>query len=87
MKQIIAVLFGLGLLVNAALFVPQAAKIFKSKSAKDVSVLTFGGFNILQAIGILHGLYQGDPSLIIGMTASFFACGAVTVLGLRYRGQ
>ena len=87
MKQIIAVLFGLGLLVNAGLFVPQAIKIFKTKSAKDVSLLTFGGFSILQAIGILHGYYQNDLSLLLGMIASFLACGAVTVLGIIYRGK
>jgi len=87
MKEIVAILFGLGLMVNAALFVPQAVKIFKTKSAKDVSLLTFAGFNVLQLIGIVHGALQQDWSLIIGMTASFLACGAVTVLGLAYRGK
>ncbi len=85
MKEIIAVLFGLGLMVNAALFVPQAVKIFKTKSAKDVSILTFAGFNVLQLIGIAHGYFQQDLSLILGMIASFIACGAVTFLGLVYR--
>jgi len=85
MKEIVAVLFGLGLMVNAALFVPQAVKIFKTKSAKDVSLMTFAGFNVLQLIGITHGLLQQDLSLIIGMTASFLACGAVTCLGFVYR--
>jgi MtN3 and saliva related transmembrane protein len=87
MKEIVAVLFGLGLMVNAALFVPQAVKIFKTKSARDVSLLTFAGFNVLQAIGILHGMLQQDWSLIIGMSASFIACGAVTLLGFVYRGK
>lgn len=87
MKQVIAVMFGLGLLVNAGLFVPQAIKIFKARSAKDVSLLTFGGFNILQFIGILHGYFQHDPYLMIGMVASFMACGAVTCLGIVYRGK
>ena len=85
MKEIVAVLFGLGLMVNAALFVPQAVKIFKTKSAKDVSLMTFAGFNVLQLIGIIHGILQQDLSLIIGMTASFLACGAVTCLGFIYR--
>lgn len=85
MKEIVAVLFGLGLMVNAALFVPQAVKIFKTKSAKDVSLWTFAGFNVLQLIGIMHGILQQDLSLIIGMTASFLACGAVTCLGFVYR--
>jgi MtN3 and saliva related transmembrane protein len=87
MKQIVAILFGLGLMVNAALFVPQALKIFKTKSAKDVSLLTFAGFNVLQLIAIVHGFYQQDWSLILGMVASFIACGAVTLLGFIYRGK
>jgi len=87
MKQAIAYLFGLGLLVNAGLFIPQAVKIFRSRTAKDVSLLTFAGFNILQIIGILHGYFQGDPYLMVGMVASFLACGAVTTLGLVYRGR
>ncbi len=86
-KELIAYLFGLGLLVNAAIFVPQAIKIFKAKSAQGVSVLTFGGFNILQFIGILHGYFQNDPSILIGMAASFICCGAVTVGALIYRKQ
>jgi len=85
MKEIIAYLFGAGLLVNAGLFVPQALKIFKSKSAKEVSLMTFAGFNILQFIGILHGYLQGDPYLLVGMVASFLCCGAVTALAIIYR--
>jgi MtN3 and saliva related transmembrane protein len=85
LKEIVAVAFGLGLLVNAWLFVPQAVKILRSKSAKDVSLLTFGGFNLLQLIGIAHGYLQGDLSLLLGMVASFVACGAVTVSGIVYR--
>jgi MtN3 and saliva related transmembrane protein len=85
LKEIVAVAFGLGLLVNASLFVPQAVKILRSRSAKDVSLVTFGGFNLLQLIGIAHGYLQGDLSLLLGMVASFVACGAVTVSGLVYR--
>ena len=85
MKQIVAVVFGLGLLCNALLFVPQALALWRKKNSEGVSLLTFGGFNVLQAIGIVHGFYQGDLSLILGMTASLIACGAVTSLTLFYR--
>jgi MtN3 and saliva related transmembrane protein len=87
LTHVVAVAFGLGLMVNAALFVPQAVRIWRSRSAKDVSLITFGGFNVLQAIGIAHGWLQGDPSLLIGMIASFVACGAVTVGAVIYRRQ
>jgi MtN3 and saliva related transmembrane protein len=87
LKEIIAYLFGAGLLVNAGLFIPQALKIFKTRSAKEVSLMTFAGFNILQLIGILHGYLQGDPYLMVGMIASFLACGAVTSAALIYRNK
>ena len=85
MQQFIAILFGLGLVVNGLLFIPQALALWRKKSSEGVSLLTFGGFNILQAIGILHGIYQHDQSLILGMCASFLCCGAVTSQTILYR--
>jgi MtN3 and saliva related transmembrane protein len=85
MKEIVALIFGLGLGCNALLFVPQALAIWRKKSDEGVSLLTFGGFNILQAIGIVHGHYQGDPSLVYGMAASLLTCGVVTALTIYYR--
>jgi len=85
MKQIVAVLFGLGLLCNAVLFVPQALAVWRKKSDEGISLITFGGFSVLQAIGIVHGLFQQDLSLTLGMAASLLTCGSVTVLTLLYR--
>jgi len=85
MQQFIAILFGLGLVVNGLLFLPQAIALWRKKNAEGVSLVTFGGFNILQAIGILHGLYQHDLSLILGMSASFLFCGTVTAQTILYR--
>jgi MtN3 and saliva related transmembrane protein len=87
LKEIVAVAFGIGLLVNASLFVPQALRILRTKSARDVSLLTFGGFNLLQLIGVAHGWLQGDASLLLGMIASFLACGTVTVSAVVYRNR
>ncbi|MDE3063892.1 MAG: hypothetical protein KGJ51_12635 [Acidobacteriota bacterium] len=87
MKEIVAVIFGLGLIGNALLFVPQAMALWRKKSSEGVSLVTFGGFNILQALGIVHGLYQGDWSLVIGMTASLLTCGTVTGLTIVYRSK
>jgi len=84
-KEIVAYLFGLGLLGNAALFVPQAIAVWRKKSDEGVSLITFGGFSILQVVGIVHGVYQHDWSLILGMAASLATCGTVTMLTLFYR--
>jgi MtN3 and saliva related transmembrane protein len=87
MKQIVSVVFGLGLLCNALLFVPQALAVWRKKSDEGISLITFGGFNILQAIGIVHGYYQQDLSLMLGMAASLISCGTVTFLTLVYRAK
>jgi len=84
MKEIVAWIFGVAMMANAALFVPQAIAVWRKKSDEGVSLITFGGFNVLQAIGIVHGFYN-DKALEIGMIASIITCGTVTVLTLVYR--
>ena len=85
MKEIVAVIFGLGLLGNALLFVPQVIAVWRKKTDEGISLITFGGFSVPQAIGIVHGLYQQDLSLILGMAASLLTCGTVTALTVYYR--
>lgn len=78
-------LFGLGLGCNALLFVPQVLAVWRKKSDEGISLITFGGFSVLQAIGIVHGVNHGDWSLILGMTASLLTCGSVAALTVFYR--
>jgi MtN3 and saliva related transmembrane protein len=85
MKEVIGIIFGMGLMVNAALFVIQAVKIVRARSSKGVSIVTFAGFSLLQITGILHGIFQQDIYLLSGMIASFLACGTVTVLAFIFR--
>ncbi len=85
MKEIIAIMFGLGLVANAGLFLIQAIKIYKAKSSKGLSTMTFAGFSLLQIIGILHGFFQKDYYLLSGMAVSLLACGTVTILSIIYR--
>jgi MtN3 and saliva related transmembrane protein len=85
MKDIVAVLFGLGLFGNAALFVPQAIALWRKKTDEGISLITFAGFNILQVIAIIHGLLRHDNAIIFGMIASLITCGSVTTLTLYYR--
>jgi MtN3 and saliva related transmembrane protein len=85
MKEIVAVIFGLGLGCNALLFVPQILALWRKKSDEGISLVTFGGFSVLQMVGIVHGLFQHDLSLIFGMVASLMTCGSVTALTILYR--
>ncbi len=85
MREIVALIFGLALLGNAALFVPQALAVWRKKSDEGISLITFGGFCLLQVIGVVHGFYEHDNSLIVGLGASFLTCGTVTLLTIVYR--
>jgi MtN3 and saliva related transmembrane protein len=85
LKEMFAWLFGLGLLGNALLFVPQLITVMRKKSSEGVSLITFGGFSILQIVGIIHGCLQHDPSLIFGMSASLLTCGSLTLIAIYYR--
>jgi uncharacterized protein with PQ loop repeat len=38
MREVVAVIFGLGMVLNAALFVPQAVHLWRTKTAQGVSV-------------------------------------------------
>ena len=85
MIQIFDWLFGLGLGCNALLFVPQVLAVWRKKSDEGISLITFGGFSCLQAIGLVHGVNHQDWSLILGMSASLLTCGSVTGLTILYR--
>ncbi len=85
MREIVAWVFGLGLIGNALLFVPQIVAVWRKKTDEGISLVTFGGFSVLQAIGIVHGAYERDISLLLGMAASLLTCGTVTGLTIFYR--
>lgn len=87
MKEIVAWLFGMGLVGNIGLFLPQAIKIWKTKSSKHVSFVTFAGFNVLQAVALLHAYLQRDRFLFVGMIATFSSCLAITIMAFIYRKQ
>jgi MtN3 and saliva related transmembrane protein len=85
MREIITWIFGLGLVGNALLFIPQAIALWRKKTDEGVSLVTFAGFSLLQIVSVVHGLYEGDRAMVIGMGASLLTCGTVTLLTVYYR--
>ncbi len=83
----IETVFGLGLFINAALFIPQIIQLYKTKNPQGLSLVTFAGFNLIQLFTILHGVLSKDYLLIIGFTASLISCGTVTLLLIKYKLQ
>jgi MtN3 and saliva related transmembrane protein len=84
MRETVAYIFGFGMILNAGLFVPQVIHLWRTKTSQGVSILSFAGFNTLQAIGALHGYFQHDMALMVGMLASLMTCGTVTGLAAYF---
>lgn len=77
--------FFFSLVANALLFIPQAYKLYRAKTAKEVSFLTFFGFNIIQIFTLIHAYIANDRILFFGSFLAFFACAIVTTLAYLYR--
>ncbi len=85
--NIIEILFAMAIFDNAALFVPQACRIYKHKDGSNLSLLTFGGFFVIQVLTALHAIINNDMILLYGYILSLIACGTVIFLALRYRSK
>ncbi|MGA9367787.1 MAG: PQ-loop repeat-containing protein [Steroidobacteraceae bacterium] len=84
MKAIVSAIFGFALIINAALFVPQAWHLWKAKRADGVSIPSFLGFCAIQFVGTLDGHYQHDNALLVGMAMSLLTCGLATGFAIYY---
>ena len=77
--------FSIAIFANALLFVPQAVKLLKLKESRDLSLVTFFGFLIIQLFTGLHGIVRHDEILAYGMLISMLTCGWVIGLIIYYR--
>jgi MtN3 and saliva related transmembrane protein len=76
--------FGLCLVINAGVFIPQAVKIYKSKNVQGLSLVTFLGFNFVQLFTILHAMINSDMILLYGTLLSFITCAVVSFFIFKY---
>ncbi len=83
--QINEYIFAAGLFINAALFLPQIVSLLKYKDSREVSLITFAGFCLLQISTIIHGFYKSDFVLAAGFGVSLLTCGTLTFLIILYR--
>lgn len=82
---IVELIFSLRLFVNVALFVPQIIKLYKTKNAEGISLLTFSGFVFIQFFTFLHGYIKHDYLLMIDYIFSLLTCGTATIMIIFYR--
>lgn len=65
-------------------FVPQAWKIWKSKSAKDVSLPTFVAFTSGVALWLAYGILNQELPIIIWNAATLVLAGAILGMKLKF---
>ncbi len=82
--SILAVIFGT--LSGVANF-PQAYKIFKRKSAKDISIITFSVLFVGALIWILYGIEIGDFPITLSNSFGALSLGSVIVGWFLYGRQ
>ncbi len=84
-KELADVLFGIALFINGILFIPQVIKLYRKKDSQELSLLTFGGFNIIQLATAVHGYFYQDMILMVGALFSLLTCALITILIIVYR--
>jgi MtN3 and saliva related transmembrane protein len=85
LKMIVEGQFGIGLIINAVLYVPQALRIFKEKGSRELSLIMFIGFWLLTLSQVVYGFYIHDHLLTWGTFLTLITCGVVVCLIFKYR--
>jgi MtN3 and saliva related transmembrane protein len=72
--------------LTTSAFLPQLIKVWRSKSAKDVSLGMFVVFTIGIALWLLYGVLRSDPVIIAANIVTFILALAILILKVRFDG-
>jgi MtN3 and saliva related transmembrane protein len=75
--------FAAGLLTTVA-FVPQVIHIWKSKSARDVSLHTFAAFTLGVALWLAYGIVKQEPPIIFWNAVTLVLAGAILAMKVKF---
>jgi MtN3 and saliva related transmembrane protein len=75
--------FAAGLLTTLA-FVPQAWKIWRARSAKDVSLHAFITFTLGVALWLTYGIVKQEPPIIVWNAVTLVLAGAILAMKVRF---
>jgi MtN3 and saliva related transmembrane protein len=73
-----------GLLTTLSL-VPQALKIWRSKSASDISLGMFAAFSIGIALWLVYGMLQKELPMILWNAVSLLLAGSILAMKLKFK--
>ena len=74
---------GAGFLTTAA-FVPQVVKIWKEKSARDISLHTYATFTLGVGLWLAYGILKQEPPIIIWNAVTLVLAGAILAMKVRF---
>jgi MtN3 and saliva related transmembrane protein len=74
----------MGIIMSLGYF-PQAYKIYKNKSSKDISLLAFVIFSLGTLTWFIYGLTMKDWPIILGFILGVIGSWLILILSLIYR--
>lgn len=84
-KEISDFVLGIGLFINACLFIPQIWRLYQTKDAMGISLITFGGFVFIDITAMVNGIFYRNWAMIIGYALSTLTASAVVIVAIYYR--
>jgi MtN3 and saliva related transmembrane protein len=72
-----------GFLTTVA-FIPQVVRIWKTRSAKDVSLYTFVAFTLGVALWLAYGILKQEMPIIIWNAVTLLLAAAILAMKLRF---
>ena len=79
-QNIVDLLFGTALVVNAIVFLPQIIKVLRRKTSHVLSILTLGGWIFLQLTLLFYGIVNRNYLLALSCVFSLLTCIVVVIL-------
>ena len=76
--------FSPGFLTTLA-FIPQVLQIWRTRSARDVSLQTFSAFTIGVFLWLVYGILNGEWPIVVSNGVTFVLAGAILGMKLRFR--
>ncbi|HET7731313.1 MAG TPA: SemiSWEET transporter [Usitatibacter sp.] len=65
-------------------FVPQVAKIWKTRSAKDVSLRTFLAFTLGVGLWLVYGILKQEVPIIAWNAVTLVLAGAILAMKIKF---
>ena len=75
--------YAAGLLTTFA-FVPQALQIWRTRSARDVSLHTFSAFTVGVALWLAYGLLKGEWPIVLWNAITLALAAAILAMKRRF---